>query len=87
MLPAGPVFDEHPQKLRGGVPPHHSGRREQPTPRARLHRAADRTGHEPLTQFLTSVREIEHKTHLDFFPELPKAVQDRMESVKAGRLW
>ena len=45
------------------------------------------TGHEPLTQFLSSVREIEHKTHLDFVPELPKAVQDRMESVKAGRLW
>ena len=87
MLPAGPVFDEHPQKLRGGVLPHHPGRGEWSSACAGVHRAADRTGHEPLTQFLSSVREIEHKTHLDFFPELPKAVQDRMESVKAGRLW
>ena len=45
------------------------------------------TGHEPLAQFLTSVREIERQTGLDFYPELPKGVQDRMEAVKAERLW
>ena len=45
------------------------------------------TGHEPLAQFLTSVREIERQTGLDFYPELPKEVQDRMESAKADRLW
>ena len=45
------------------------------------------TGHEPLAQFLTSVREIERQTGLDFYPELPKEVQDRMETVKVGRLW
>ena len=45
------------------------------------------TGHEPLTQFLTSVREIEQQTGLDFFAELPKDVQDRMETAKAERLW
>ena len=45
------------------------------------------TGHEPLTQFLTSVREIEKQTELDCFPELPKEVQDRIETVRAERLW
>ena len=45
------------------------------------------TGHEPLAQFLTSVREIERQTGLDFYPELPKDVQDRLETAKADRLW
>ena len=45
------------------------------------------TGHEPLAQFLTSVREIERQTGLDFYPDLPKEVQDRMETVKVERLW
>ena len=45
------------------------------------------TGHEPLSQVLSSVREIERQTHLDFYPELPKEIQDRMESAKAERLW
>ena len=45
------------------------------------------TGHEPLAQFLTSVRDIERQTGLDFYPELPKEVQDRMETPRAGRLW
>lgn len=45
------------------------------------------TGQEPLAQFLTSVREIERQTGLDFYSELPKDVQDRMETVKAARVW
>ena len=45
------------------------------------------TGHEPLAQFFTSVREIERQTGLDFYPELPKEVQDRMESARAEQLW
>ena len=45
------------------------------------------TGHEPLAQFLTSVREIERQTGLDFYSELSKDVQDRMETVKAARFW
>lgn len=45
------------------------------------------TGHEPLTQFLTSVREVERQTGLDFYPELPKEVQDSIETVKAQRMW
>ena len=45
------------------------------------------TGHEPLAQFLTSVREVERQTGLDFYSELSKDVQDRMETIKAARLW
>ena len=45
------------------------------------------TGDEPLAQVLTSVREVEQQTGLDFDPELPKEVQERMESAKAERLW
>ena len=45
------------------------------------------TGHEPLAQFLTSVREVERQTGLDFYSELSKGVQDRMETIKAARLW
>ncbi len=45
------------------------------------------TGKEPLAQFLSSVREIERQTGIDFYPELPKDVQDRMETVKAARVW
>ena len=45
------------------------------------------TGHEPLAQFLTTVREVERQTGLDFYSELSKDVQDRMETVKAARVW
>lgn len=45
------------------------------------------TGHEPLAQFLTSVRQIERETGLDFFAGLPQQVQDRMETTRAERLW
>lgn len=45
------------------------------------------TGHEPLAQFLTSVREVEQQTGLDFFPALPKELQDRMETPRADSLW
>ncbi len=45
------------------------------------------TGHEPLAQFLTSVREVKRHTGLEFYPDLPKEVQDGLETVKAARLW
>ncbi len=45
------------------------------------------TGHEPLAQFLTSVREIEHQTGLDFFPGLPREIQDGIETLQAEGLW
>jgi endonuclease G len=45
------------------------------------------TGRESLEAFLVSVRDVESKTHLDFFPDLPREVQERMEAGKAERLW
>ena len=45
------------------------------------------TGHEPLSQFLTSVREVERQTGLDFFAELPSEVQGRFETPRAEKLW
>jgi len=45
------------------------------------------TGNEPLSQFLSSVRRIERQTGLNFYPELPKEVQERLETGKAERLW
>jgi len=45
------------------------------------------TGQEPLTAFLASVREVETQTGLDFHPALSKEVQDRVETVRAERLW
>ena len=45
------------------------------------------TGQEPLSQFLTSVREIERQTGLNFYPDLPKEMQDGLETVKVERLW
>jgi endonuclease G len=89
----GPVFGEHPKKLPAGVEIPSACFRilldeESGQPRVLAFIAPQTvTGHEPLTQFLTSVREIEHQTHLDFFPELPKEVQERMETTRAERLW
>jgi endonuclease G len=89
----GPVFSGEVKKLRGGVDVPAACYRiildeENGQPRVLAFIAPQTvTGHEPLTQFLTSVREIERQTGLDFYPELPREVQDRMESAKAERLW
>ena len=45
------------------------------------------TGTEEPGTFLTSVREIEKETGLDFFAEMPKDVQDRVEMGKARMMW
>ena len=89
----GPVFVGEVKKLRSGVDVPTAFYRiildeENGAPRVLAFVAPQTvTGHEPLTQFLTSVREIEQQTGLDFFAELPKEVQDRMETAKAERLW
>jgi endonuclease G len=89
----GPVFNERPKKLPAGV--------EIPTACYRIMLDEEKgqprvlaflvpqtvTGHEPLSQFLISVREVELATHLDFFPDLPREAQDRIETVKSDRLW
>ncbi len=89
----GPVFSGEPKKLRGGVDVPTACFRiildeENGQPRVLAFLTPQTvTGHEPLAQFLTTVREIERETGLDFYPELPKEVQDRMETVKVERLW
>jgi endonuclease G len=40
-----------------------------------------------LTRYVVSIRHVETLTGLDFFPKLPKATQDRLESTPAPRAW
>lgn len=40
-----------------------------------------------LTRYVVSIRQIEALTGLDFFPRLPPATQDRLESTPATRAW
>ena len=44
-------------------------------------------GSEPLSQFLTTVDEVERRTGLDFFPELPDAQEEALESARATAGW
>lgn len=36
---------------------------------------------EPLSHFAVAIRDLESRTGFDFFPQLPRAVQDRLEST------
>ena len=89
----GPVFSGAVKKLHGGVDVPSAFYRiildeENGHPRVLAFIAPQTvTGNEPLSQFLTSVREIERQTGLDFFAELPREVQDRFETPRAERLW
>ncbi len=89
----GPVFDQRIERLASGVEIPDAFYRiildeENGTPRVLAFIAPQTvTGSEPLAKFLVSVREIERQTGLDFYPELPKETQDRMEVLKAERLW
>jgi endonuclease G len=40
-----------------------------------------------LTRYVVSIRRVEELTGLDFFPQLPPAVQQRLESTAAPRAW
>jgi endonuclease G len=40
-----------------------------------------------LTRYVVSIRQVEALTGLDFFPKLPAATQDRLESTPAPRAW
>lgn len=44
-------------------------------------------GHEPLAKFLTSVREIENATGLDFMHRLPQPLQDELETTLNPQAW
>lgn len=45
------------------------------------------SGDENPAQFLTSIRDIEQKTGLNFFPNLPKDAQESLETWVSPRLW
>lgn len=47
----------------------------------------DVKGHEPLAKFVTSVREIENLTGLDFMHRLPQTLQDELETTKNPQAW
>lgn len=47
----------------------------------------DVKGHEPLTQFVTSVREVEDVTGLDFMHRLPQPLQDELETTLNPQAW
>jgi endonuclease G len=40
-----------------------------------------------LDDFLVSIDELEHRTGLDFLPELPDAAEEALEARRAGRAW
>lgn len=40
-----------------------------------------------LTKYLASVDEVERQTGLDFFPDLPDDVEDKIEATKAKFMW
>jgi endonuclease G len=44
-------------------------------------------GDETLSKFVATVRDVETQTGLDFFAELPRDEQDRVESVAAPAYW
>ena len=44
-------------------------------------------GDEPLDRYITTVDEVERQTGLNFFPKLPEAQQQRLESVADTSAW
>lgn len=88
----GGVFDTDDQKLRSGVEVPRACFKIMVDEDAGSVRALafaipqDVAGSEDPGQFLTTVREVENQTGFDFMSELPAAVQDRVETVKAG-MW
>jgi len=47
----------------------------------------ERQDQEPLVRFLTSIREVERRTGLDFLHELPDDIEGELEQKKAESLW
>lgn len=42
---------------------------------------------DPCVKYLVSVDEIEEKSGLDFFPDLPDELEEGIERVRATKLW
>ncbi len=41
----------------------------------------------PLYDFIVSIDDIEHKTGIDFFPELPDTIETKLESSTNYKNW
>ena len=89
----GPIFDATPSRLRSGVAVPRACykiiiQEEHGQPRMLAFvMPQDVTGSEKIGVFLTSVRKIEDETGLDFLNELPREMQDRVETVQAPQMW
>ena len=89
----GPIFDASPSRLSSGVAVPKSCYKiiiveENGQPRLlAFMMPQDVTGSEQLGLFLTSVRKIEDETGLDFLNEMPRELQDRVESERAPQIW
>ncbi len=92
----GPIFSAHPVTL-----PNSSGKVQVPEQNYKIHLAQKEgkwhvlaflvdqgvQGNEPLSQYLSTVAEIEQKTGLSFFPQLPPEVQTPLKSSKGDAIW
>ncbi len=89
----GPIFRGSPKKLGGGVSVPDAcfkilAVEENKQPRILAFIMPQTVnGDEVPQQFLTSVAEIEKETGLNFFSELPKDVEQRVEAQTADRVW
>lgn len=90
---AGPVFGTRPRTLKGGaaVPEaffmimidESDGRTRA---QAFLFPQETPAGADPAN-YLVSIDELERRTGLDFFPDLPDAAENALEAAKASRVW
>lgn len=92
----GPIFDEDIQRMPGKLieipdafykifiaPP----AQDRPLEVLAFVVPQDVKGYEPLAQFVTSVREIETATGLNFLHRLPQPLQDELETTQNPKAW
>lgn len=89
----GPVFGKRPPKLRQGVAVpdafyriwlDHRG----PAPRVLAFLVPQNVcGSEPISNYVTSVDDIERRTGLDFFADLPDPLEDAVEATRDTQGW
>lgn len=92
----GPIFDDHIQRIPNKfieipdafykifiAPPAHN----RPLEVLAFVVPQDVKGYEPLAQFVTTVREIETATGLNFLHRLPQTIQDQIETTKNPNAW
>ncbi|HKM16079.1 MAG TPA: DNA/RNA non-specific endonuclease [Marinospirillum sp.] len=92
----GPIFDDNIQRIPGKfieipdafykifiAPPSHN----RPLEVLAFVVPQDVKGYEPLAQFVTTVREVETATGLNFLHRLPQVIQDQIETTKTPNAW